>query len=83
MNVSVTANYDGTGNSYVGAVSDTSLEAVLFSFNPTADSRVAYIKALCAALISVMEPIKTRTAAIAITDIETAQMRAVKALFAK
>lgn len=68
-------------------VSDTALKDVLFAFNPSADDRVAALKVLCAALITEMEPIiaaggaAARTASIARTDIETAQMRAVKALF--
>ena len=61
------------------------LEAVGFSFNPSGDAAVARIKVLSAALISEMlrlkeiKPAAGRHAAIAITDIETAQMRAVKA----
>lgn len=70
-------------------VSATALDAVLFDFNPSADARVTKIKALCAALITVLEPIRDlrgpggRTAATAITQLEIAQMVAVKALFAK
>lgn len=64
-------------------VSDSALDAVGFAFNPSGDERVARLKALCAAIITEMEELKgtpaARHAAIAITDIETAQMRAVKA----
>lgn len=71
-------------------VSDTALNAVLFDFNPAANDDVTIIKALHAALISKMEAIRAaatpagaRCAAIAITELEGAQMRSVKALYAK
>lgn len=64
-------------------VSDRALAAVGFAFNPSGDDRVGRIKALAAALIGEMEELRFtpagRHAAIAITDIETAQMRAMKA----
>lgn len=69
----------------VTGVSPSSLRAVGFDFNMSKDPRVDRIKALSAALISEMEilreekPSAARLASIAITDIETAQMRAVKA----
>lgn len=68
----------------------SALDAVLFDFNPTANRNVTAIKALCAALITQMEsiryagtPAQKRCASIAITELEGAQMRCVKALFAK
>lgn len=68
------------------------LNSVLFDFNPSADPKVATIKAISAAIISIMHkmvhnvelrPQQRRNAAIAITEMEAVQMRAVKALFAK
>jgi hypothetical protein len=73
-------------------VGPTALDGVLFDFNPTGDIRVATIKALCAGVIQMMRqhsslsdaspPIKRMTA-IACTQIEIAQMCAVKAYWAK
>lgn len=68
-------------------VSETALKAVGFDFNVSGSQLVHRIKALSAALITEMERLRaqsgdagvTRHASIAITDIETAQMRAVKA----
>ena len=71
---------------------EPALNAVLFDFNPTTNSRVTRIKAMCAAVIQEMIALKgeenttgpqKRAAAIAITQTEIAQMTAVKALFAK
>lgn len=68
------------------------LNAVLFEFNPSANACVTTIKALSAALITYMHQVvhaddsngqQRRNAAIAITEMEAVQMRAVKALFAK
>lgn len=66
-------------------VSGSAMEAVGFTFNVSGSERVSRIKALSAALITEMEilrnenPAAARHASIAITDLETAQMRAVKA----
>lgn len=65
-------------------VSATAKEAVRFSFNPSSIDRVAVIKLLAAALIAECENIRAegiaaREASIAITEIETAAMWAVKA----
>lgn len=71
---------------------DPALDAVLFDFNPSSNHDVTTIKALHAALIQKMQdlqskaeatPAQKRAAAIAITELEGTQMRAVKALFAK
>lgn len=71
---------------------DPALNAVLFDFNPTSNGDVTAIKAMHAALIQMMRDIQAnpdardaqkRCAAIAITELEGTQMRAVKALFAK
>lgn len=73
-------------------VEDYALNSVLFDFNPSADPNVTTIKAISAALITKMHriihdvhtnPQQRRNAAIAITEMEAVQMRAVKALFAK
>lgn len=71
-------------------VSESARNAVLLDFNPSSSPSVVLIKALHAALISEMErirstgtPAQARCAAIAITELEGTQMRAVKALFAK
>lgn len=66
------------------AVSATAKEAVRFSFNPSAIDRVATVKLLAAALIQECEEIRAegkaaREASIAITEIESAAMWAVKA----
>lgn len=70
----------------------SALNAVLFDFNPSADVRASIVKALYAALIHRMQDIRiaagatepqVRNAAIAITKAEDAQVRAVKAYFAK
>lgn len=93
MTVSVTIHVTEGGKpdfAYQVVCSDTALAAVLFDFNPSTNVEVTVLKALCAALIRQMEdvrangtPAKARNAAVAITEIEGAQMRAVKALFAK
>src|SRR5262245_58115219 len=68
------------------------LDSVLFDFNPTGDPSVTVIKAISAALITKMHrivhdetknPQQRRNAALAISEMEAVQMRAVKALFAK
>lgn len=73
-------------------VQQPALNAVLFDFNPSSNPDVTVIKALHAALIQKMHdlqaneaatPFQKRAAAIAITELEGTQMRAVKALFAK
>jgi len=75
-------------------VGPSALDHVLFDFNPTSDSRVANIKALCAGVIRLMmenqmssqsagDSPKVRASNIAITQMEIAQMCAVKAFFAK
>lgn len=65
-------------------VSAATLEAVRFSFNPSAIDRVAVIKLLAAALIEECAKIRAdgnayREASIAITETESAAMWAVKA----
>jgi hypothetical protein len=63
-------------------------KAVGLSFNPSNDDAVAKCKQGCADLIDQMNELRNsstsadqkRHASIAITDLETAQMRAVKAL---
>lgn len=68
-------------------VSESALDAVRWSFNPSGNDAVAVLKALSAALISECEKLREaegaaqvkRWAAIAITEVETAQMFAVKA----
>lgn len=89
VNVLVTAREgDKTATRQI-VVTESALRDVGFDFNPSADNRVFALKALSAALITEMQPIIAtggpagRQAAIARTDIETAQMRAVKALFTK
>lgn len=89
MNVSVQINVDKQPTQEL-VTSDTSLDAVLFDFNPSAHAAVTRIKALHAALITEMEGIRTigtpaqaRAASIAITELEGTQMRCVKALFAR
>lgn len=87
--VTVTVHVDGFPTTVT--CSNTALDAVLFSFNPSSDRNVADLKALCAALITKMEHIRDgdalqaqkRNASVAITEAEAVQMRAVKALFAK
>lgn len=73
-------------------VNQPALNAVLFDFNPSSSRDVTTIKALHGALIQKMQdlqanpnstPFQKRAAAIAITELEGTQMRAVKALFAK
>lgn len=93
MNVSATVTISGDDVPHKTLnmpTSQTALNAVLFDFNPSSDDRVTMIKALHAALIYMMEgvrasgdPARARCAAIAITELEGTQMRAVKALFAK
>ncbi len=69
--------------------SETAMKAVLFRFNPSEDPRVRTIKSLHAGLITMMEEVRAakgpnaRAASIAITQLELAQMAAVKALFAE
>lgn len=70
--------------------SDPALNSVLFDFNPSSNPHVTTIKALHAGIIQVMRDVQAkgtdaqkRCAAIAITELEGTQMRAVKALFAK
>lgn len=91
MIVSVNINITDRPTQVVTAT-DSALDAVLFDFNPTTSPSVAAIKALHAALITEMEhlrdhpesrPAQKRAAAIAITELEGTQMRAVKALFAR
>lgn len=66
-------------------ISPSSLKAVGFSLDFSGDERVSRIQALAAALITEMEivrastPSAAREASIAITDIEAAQLSAVKA----
>ncbi len=71
---------------------DSALNAVLFDFNPSSKAEVVMIKAMCAGVIQMMRDHQTkdgttdaqkRVAAYAITQMELAQMAAVKALFAK
>ena len=89
MTVTVSIHVTGHPDRLVTAT-DSALNAVLFDFNPSTNDDVTIIKALHAALISKMESVRTsgtpaqaRCASIAITELEGAQMRAVKALFAK
>lgn len=89
MTVSVTVNVTDQPAHLVTAT-DSALSSVLFDFNPSTNTDVTVIKALHAALITKMEliratgtPAQARCASIAITELEGAQMRAVKALFAK
>ena len=88
----VMVDNETTGYSHPVHVSQKALNAVLFDFNPSSNEKVTRIKALHAALIQEMEDVKSaagsspaqlRCAAIAITELEATQMRAVKALFAK
>lgn len=90
-NVSITIRVGDEVHSEV-KVSTTALDAVLFDFNTTASAEVTQIKAMCAGVISRLEDIrhlagfpsaKARVASYAITQMEIAQMAAVKALFAK
>lgn len=90
--VSIT-HHEGTDTfSQQVVVKQPALNAVLFDFNPSSNPKVTRIKALHAALIQEMHdlqadetstPFQKRAAAIAITELEGTQMRAVKALFAK
>lgn len=73
-------------------VTDKALAHVLRSFNPSGDQNVDDVKVLCGAVVQKMHelqmsadkaPGSPRGAAIAITQIEFAQMAAVKAYFAK
>jgi len=66
------------------ALSASSKEAVRLSFNPSGQDRVYSIKLAAASLIHILEEIRAegiaaREASIAITEIETATMWAVKA----
>lgn len=61
--------------------------AVGIGFNPSGNIRVDRVKKLCAELIDILHDDRgenrderARHASVAITDLETAQMRAVKAL---
>lgn len=86
---------DGNETIFKLLVNKQAEDVVLFSFNPQGPqhAKVQEIKALCAGLITIMQqlqdeigsadPAKYRAAAIAITEMEGAQMRLVKALFAK
>jgi len=78
--------------SEVVSCTEAALNAVLFDFNPSSNHDVTAIKAMCAGIIQKMRdhqakadtpPEQKRVAAIAITQMELAQMAAVKALFAK
>lgn len=65
-------------------LSPTAMEAVRLKFNPSGSAEVDEIKILAAALISKMESIRNlrtagREASVAITELETAAMWAVKA----
>jgi hypothetical protein len=94
MTTSVLVRHVHNGHDFSEQVtcSDPALNAVLFDFNPSSHADVTTIKALHAALIQKMRDIQARegatgaqkrAAAIAITELEGTQMRAVKALFAK
>lgn len=94
MQVKVTVEVDAETDGFARTIKpdEYELNSVLFDFNPTTSEDVAVIKALSAALISVMHkrvhdgslnPQQRRNAAIAITEMEAVQMRAVKSLFAK
>lgn len=91
MEVKVRIEIDGQVHSEI-ACESYALNSVLFDFNPSSDPSVTEIKALSAAMITRMHriihdehtnPQQRRNAAIAITEMEAVQMRAVKALFAK
>lgn len=64
--------------------SETALDAVRWNFNPSGQANVHLLKAVSAGLITACEDLKgnsgqpARWAQIAITNIETAQMFAVK-----
>ena len=66
-------------------INDTAAQLVRLGFNPSESGTVEVIKALSAALISVCEDLRVdnitcgRHASLAITDIESAAMWAVKA----
>lgn len=76
------------GQTHELPISPTALDQVRGKFNPSGLGAVDYAKALGAALITAMEPTRDargeggRCAAIAITNVETATMYAVKALTA-
>lgn len=67
------------------AVSESAVEAIRFSFNPSGDPQVIRLKTLAAMFISECERIRAsnpaagRNASIAITEMEGASMRAVLA----
>ncbi len=78
---------------YDMTLSPTAMKAVGLDFNPSGDPKVIQVKQLFAEIITIMERVRddapdgsssamsaSRHAAIAITDAETAQMRAVKAI---
>lgn len=73
------------GSKFEMACSEGALDAVRWNFNPSANPHVTLLKALSAALITQCEELRagpgqrSRWASIAITDIESAQMFAVKA----
>lgn len=78
--------------SHSRVIDQTAANKVLYSFNPSGDDRVSFIKLACAGLIQEMldlqdeedtTPAQKRTAAMAISDLEKVQMLCVKALFAK
>lgn len=92
VSVSVHVDADQFGVTDTVEAGERALNAVLFDFNPTSNAKVTRIKAMHAALIQEMcnlqddatsTPAQKRAAAIAITELEGTQMRAVKALFAK
>lgn len=76
----------GEGNKREFACSESALELVRYSFNPSGSWEAASCKALAAAFISQCEQLRDddpvgydpRAAAIAITNAETASMYAVK-----
>lgn len=94
MTTTVTIRHHEGEHEFVEHVvcTDPALNAVLFDFNPAGRSDVTMVKALGAALVQKMrdrlaqpgEPdAQKRNAAIAITELEGAVMRAVKSYFAK
>ncbi len=89
MTITATISVTGQPDRSVSA-DDKAANAVLFDFNPGAHEKTTIMKALCALLIAQCEdirktgsPAQARTASIAITQIEIAQMCAVKSQFAK
>ena len=85
-----TVREDGTPFATEIEVGETAQKHVLRAFNPSADLRVDFTKALCAGLIEQMIRLRDsaeataaqkRAASIAITQAEGLQMQAVKANF--